>query len=324
MFCIALATYNGERFLPELLTSIQEQTFRSWILLVRDDGSTDGTLSILKERAARDARIELLSSEEQLGPSLNFGRIMRVALNREASYLAFADQDDVWQPEKLATQLRAIEDAETQHGVETPMLVHSDVSVVNETLQTIDPSFRKFSRRHLNTTDPLSTLLAHNFVIGCSTVVNKALLKVAVPVPESAFMHDWWVALLAASAGKLIDIDKPLVQYRQHNSNSIGAGRSSYFRALVELVKGEGRWAQDIETHRRTIEQAHALQQRLQTLSHAVPDRLTKFCNVTGAASSRLSQAMRLATTDTLELPLARKAVFLMRTLATRQARRAA
>lgn len=324
MLCVALATYNGERFLPELLASIQEQTFRSWNLLVRDDGSTDNTEAILQEHAANDPRIVILPSEEQLGPSLNFGRIMQAALNRDAQQVAFADQDDVWLPEKLATQVRAMEDAQSQFGVDTPLLVHSDVSVVDETLQTVDPSFRNFSRRYLNTGDPLRTLLAHNFVIGCSTVINRALLKLAVPVPESAFMHDWWVALIAASSGKLVDIDQPLVQYRQHNNNSIGASRSSYLQALVELVRGEGRWARDIETHRRTIQQAHALRNRLEVTGVGVPDVLDRFCDMTSAGNSRLNQAMRLAATDTLELPLARKTVFLMRTLATRPAKRAA
>ena len=326
VFYIALATYNGERFLPELLSSIQSQSFREWKLLSRDDGSTDDTQLILKERSDRDGRIEVLDETGgQLGASLNFGCVMQAALAGGARYLAFADQDDVWAHEKLARQLHLIQDAENEFGSDTPILVHSDLSVVNERLETLQSSFMKSSRRFRNEGDPLRTLLAHNFVIGCSVVINQSLLELATPVPAGAFMHDWWLALCSAAAGRIVYSDETLVKYRQHDHNSIGAGRSSYTRALWELIR-QDRWRKDLQAHCKTIAQAHAVRNRIAERypDDSIPSALDQFCEATGEASSSLSRALHFVRRRTLQLPLARKAVFLMRTVAANPYRRAA
>ena len=326
MICIALATYNGERFLPELISSLEDQSFREWNLIARDDGSTDSTRSILEERAANDRRFVIVRDpERQLGPSLNFGRVMHTALTDGARYLALADQDDVWHCEKLARQLRQVKDAEAEFGADTPILAHSDLSVVDEQLENLNPSFMKSSRRFRNPTNPLATLLAHNFVIGCSVVINRSLLELATPVPNEAYMHDWWLALCAAAAGRLVYLDEPLVNYRQHENNSIGAGRSSYTRALWELFRRD-RWRKDLQSHCRTVAQAHALKLRLleRFPNESIPPALGQFCGATDETSTRISRAIHFARAPTLQLPFARKAVFLMRTVAANPFRKAA
>ena len=221
---ILLGTYNGVRFVGEQLRSIQDQTVSSWTLLVRDDGSQDGTLEVVAEAARRDERIRFLrDTRGRLGAIGNFGELMRIAHAEGASYVFFSDQDDVWASNKIADQMTYLMGMESRHGQKTPILAYSDLEVVSEQLERIHPSFMGYQGLNHESRDPLRVLLTQNFVTGCASAINRPLLELATPLPADVIMHDWWLALCAAACGEVGYLNSSLLLYRQHKSNQLGA-----------------------------------------------------------------------------------------------------
>lgn len=234
---ILLPTWNGARYLREQLDSLQAQTFTEWQLLVRDDGSTDDTVALLHAAAQDDARIRVLDSLEpraRLGAAANVSALMTTA---RAPYTMLCDQDDRWSPDKVVLTLDRLRGTERTQGAHTPVLVHSDLEVVSEELTAIAPSFWQY-----RSLDPVKgtrfpRLLIRNVAVGCTMGMNAALRTLAAPIPSAAYMHDWWIALVAAAFGEIYAIDRPLLQYRQHGANTIGAGHTlstDVLRVLAE------------------------------------------------------------------------------------------
>lgn len=259
---ILMSTYNGAAYVGEQLESIRRQTVTTWTLLVRDDGSSDGTVAILDATAAADPRVVRLADDAgNLGPAQSFGVLMQAALDRGARYVAFADQDDVWHADKLDVQLQAMAAREQAVGPDDPMLVHTDLSVVDEHLHLIHPSFLAF--QGLGSGGPaLQQLLTQNFVTGCTTLINRPLLQLALPLP-AVVMHDWWLALCAAAAGEIVRVPQSTALYRQHGSNAAGSrGRA---RAALEAVLRPVRWWQRASAaFADTVAQACALEARME------------------------------------------------------------
>lgn len=266
MICILLATCNGERFLPEFLDSLDRQSLSDWQLLIRDDGSTDGTPAILEAAARRDPRVVLIrDTAGRLGAAQNFGALLQHARRLDAEYAFFADQDDVWQSHKLEHQLTLVQQAEAAcGGPQVPCLLHTDLTVVNEYLDTLHPSLAGQAGVAADRAEPspLRLLLSRNFVTGCASVVNRSLMNVALPFPASVVMHDWWTALCAASFGHVQYVPEPLVLYRQHSGNLVGAvDRWQYLRRI-----GAGwirYWKRTMNDFERGVQQARALNGRL-------------------------------------------------------------
>lgn len=261
---LAMATFNGGSFLAEQLSSLRQQTVADWTLLVRDDGSSDDTLDVLRRAASRDTRIEIVTDHRgTLGAIGNFGHLAVLALNRGADRLFFVDQDDMWFPDKLARTCAAIDGAELTHGVDTPVLAHTDLQLVDAKGATIARSFMQFQRVRHEDVDPLRTLLVQNFVTGCATAVNRSLLALSTPVPAVVPMHDWWFALCAAAAGIVVYVPSATLAYRRHDGNAVAV--RGFWRTLNPLRTNWATvWQSGRHTHERTLRQAAALQARLQ------------------------------------------------------------
>lgn len=260
---ILLGTYNGARFLREQLESIQRQTVSHWTLLIRDDGSQDETIEILDRFADQESRaIRLTDQHGRRGAVGNFGELMQRALDFSPDIIFFSDQDDIWSPIKVGEQMSRIEELEKAYGKETPILVHSDLEVVDATLHRVDRSFMHFQGLSHEADEPLRVLLVQNFVTGCATAINLALLRLAIPIPTTAIMHDWWLALCAASCGQLAYSSHPTVFYRQHGQNEIGA--KGWWKLLNPFQTNfQKRWENGTQTFLQTLVQAKALHQRL-------------------------------------------------------------
>jgi len=221
---ILLAAYNGEKYLSEQIQSIQRQTISNWTLFVRDDGSEDHSKDIIEEFVAKDSRIRLVDDKhEGRGAAKNFAALMQVALAEGADAIFFADQDDIWLPHKLSTQLKSLQEMEEQCSPGTPLLCYSDLELVDQHLHQIHPSFMRYEKLRHEPHNPIHVLLTQNLVTGCSVVINRPLLELATPIPNGINLHDWWLAICAAACGRIGFIDQPLVQYRQHSRNHIGA-----------------------------------------------------------------------------------------------------
>jgi rhamnosyltransferase len=222
---IVLSAYNGARYIAEQIESIRAQTQTDWSLAVRDDGSTDETVRIVEQFTRSDHRIHLCRDQRgNLGSPASFGVLLEHAWASGATYIALADQDDVWMPDKLERQLALLKAHEVA-GADHPMLVHSDLAVVDDDLRPLHPSFLRRQRLEHVAVDPLRRLLAQNFVTGCTAVLNRPLLRVVIPMPR-VVMHDWWLAQCAAALGYLLFLPEATVRYRQHSANVLGSRRA--------------------------------------------------------------------------------------------------
>ncbi len=141
---VILAVRNGEHYLPAMLDSLSSQSTRDFNILVRDDGSSDGTLEILETYKPKfEGRLSVIAGEPSGSFMANFGILMR---ETEADYVLFADHDDVWKPEKVELTLRSLKDAEAKYGRSTPIYFATDFAVVNKDLELISPSYWKWKR----------------------------------------------------------------------------------------------------------------------------------------------------------------------------------
>lgn len=259
---VLLATFQGAKYLEEQLESILTQTHPQLHLWIRDDGSTDQTTSILQKWAQTyPQKITLLSSNEHLGVKGNFSELMKLS---QAPYIMFADQDDEWLPNKVEISLNQLKAMERQYGFHLPLLVHTDLKVVNENLEEISPSFWRYAGLNPDQTS-LNRLLSQNVITGCTMLMNRALVDYAYPIPKEAVMHDWWIALIASCFGHIQFVDHPTILYRQHETNDTGAKCYSLWSFLHQSSK-EGQKKRN--SMKATYQQAKCLLERYhQTLS---------------------------------------------------------
>ena len=236
---IVLATYNGAAYLDDQIESIFAQSHQQWRLLVRDDGSSDNTGEILTRYRDRDPdRIILLNDGDgNLGYVQNFSRLLE---SSDGDYVALCDQDDVWLPDKLALSLEKMQDLETRHGIHMPILVFSDLKVVDEALEPIGDSFWDLQYIDPDRAKFFSRILLQNVVTGCTALLNRPLTDLAVPIPEEATVHDWWIALVAAAFGVIEPVRVATVLYRQHGQNSLGVRAfrvGNFHRLALEFLR---------------------------------------------------------------------------------------
>lgn len=241
---VLLACYNGEAFLPPLLSSLRQQDDVSFSVLMQDDGSTDGTFALLRA-ALGDGFALGTEGGRHLGAIGNFLSLMRQST---ADYAALCDQDDVWQPHKLSRCRAAMAQAEARYGADTPILVHSDARLVDGEGRLLQGSF--FAHQGWDgAATGLARLLVQNNVTGCTLMMNAPLRRlVAAHAPaQGLHMHDWFIAQTAAAFGHIVFIPEPLVDYRQHTANVMGASSTSLMRrgakALRQWQQGKQRIA---------------------------------------------------------------------------------
>jgi rhamnosyltransferase len=260
---VLLATYNGSAFIAEQLDSLIAQTEPGWTLLVRDDASTDRTREIVAAYAAKDSRVtELPASLRNQGTTANFDRLLRVACEHGAEYVMLMDQDDVWRADKIERQMALMRAEEARRGAGVPILVHSDLELIDRAGRTIHPSFMAFQHIRNEPSAPLRTLLVQNYVTGCTVLVNRSLLDVALPIPPAAMVHDWWLALVAATVGTIRYDARPTVDYRQHAGNQIGAKR--WRRGVASVWRALRLGRSDAGDFARSLAQASALKARVE------------------------------------------------------------
>lgn len=219
---ILLATYNGEKYIRELLLSLQQQTMSEWTLFVQDDGSDDGTVHILQNVATRDGRVIVVEPECYVGGAMR--NFMSLLERVEADYYMFCDQDDVWLPEKIALTYGAMQRL-TSERRELPIAVCTDLVVVDAGLNPISQSFWKMSDiKAALLAGSLQMLYVHNLATGCTLMINHAAKVCSLPLDKVAMMHDSWIVLCVAAKGGVIEaLLEQTVLYRQHAANVLGA-----------------------------------------------------------------------------------------------------
>ena len=215
---ILMSTYNGERYLAEQIQSIIDQSYPNWTLYIRDDGSTDRTQEIIKKYANQNSRIVFFNEGrvENVGVVRSF---MELLEKTSADCYMFSDQDDVWLADKVKDTLAKLEQNEPG-----PVCVFTDLEIVDQDLKPI----RRMNGDNIWTDFRL--LLFSNCVTGCTMMINEALKQLIhfkTLDYRYVYMHDWWIGLLAAAFGKLVYLNQPTIQYRQHGDNVVGSSKKN-------------------------------------------------------------------------------------------------
>lgn len=219
MIDILLPTYNGAKYLPPLLDSILNQTYNDVRFIVRDDGSKDSTLEVIKGYKNRyPERFTLV--EDRLGNQGTSGSNDVLIKYVTSDYFMFCDQDDIWEPNKIEVCMKEMNRLESQYS-DKPILVCSDACCFDENDNITAPSFFE-SQKFCDVTDNYHKMLALNVVQGATALMNKKVLDVIKYIPKDLF-HDWWVGVIVCYYGKVSYIHQPLLRYRQHSSNVVGA-----------------------------------------------------------------------------------------------------
>lgn len=234
---ILMATYNGETYLRAQLDSLMSQTRRDWTLYVQDDFSTDSTIGIIQEYQNRYDNIRLVEHTSQLGPMKNF---MSMLEQVEADYYFFCDQDDVWMVDKVERSVLELEACEVQNPGK-PAVVFTDLKVVDASLREISPSFWEYMKINPKKLTTFARLGARRLATGCTMCFNRQAKNVSLPVSANAYMHDAWIVLsVSKHSGIIRGIPAPMVLYRQHESNVLGAVGSGLMKKFADL-KNVGR-----------------------------------------------------------------------------------
>ncbi len=236
---IILSAYNGSKYIREQLNSIISQTYNDWKLFVRDDGSGDTTAEILKEyKSKHPGKINIIFDNlGNIGAKKSYTKLINCV--NDADYIAFSDQDDVWHPKKMETLLIRIKKTEGPENY--PAAVFSDLEIVDEYLKPVSDSFYSYTKLSPKIVDS-NVLLFRNVVPGCSMMINKKLASHITWIPDAAVMHDYWIILAAHFLGKISYVNIPLVKYRQHGKNALGAEKHtdksiiSVFKLFYEVI----------------------------------------------------------------------------------------
>ena len=221
MISILMTSFNGERFIGEQIASLLAQTLQDFKLYIQDDKSTDNTFAIVEKYAEKHPdKIHAAQNTENSGcAKLNYIRMMIAHKN---DYLMLCDQDDVWLPDKIEVTLAKMREMEAKYGAKTPLLVHTDLRVVDNELETISPSFKAAMNANYEKTK-LHNQVIQNTLTGCTVMYNRVLAELITEAPTFMAMHDWWLMLIASAFGEIGSLDKQTILYRQHSENEIGA-----------------------------------------------------------------------------------------------------
>ncbi|MDQ0572414.1 glycosyltransferase involved in cell wall biosynthesis [Variovorax paradoxus] len=265
---VALCTRNGARFVAEQVRSICMQDRLPRQIVLSDDGSTDETIGTVRSTlaacgVAESIDLVVLQNSPALGVTRNFEQAVR-ACGHEL--IALSDQDDVWHAGRLARMAARFE-AEPEL-----LLLHTDARLVGSELAPLGTSLfhalevRPAELAAIANGNAFDVLLRRNLVTGATTMFRKELLASALPFPEG-WVHDEWLGAMAAATGRVDVLAEPLIDYRQHASNQIGARRPTLSEKIGKAFVERG------DKHRARLRRAEALLNRLTSLGANVPPK---------------------------------------------------
>lgn len=222
--CVLMSTYNGKKYVREQIDSILHQKDVKISMLIRDDGSQDGTLDILNEYEKKYSQVKVYVGAN-CGACGSFFDLMK-NVKKQHDYYAFADQDDIWLSDKISHAISILEKDNTKPALYCGAykLVDSELKPIgNGKSNKVKPSF--------------GNSLVECIYSGCTGVFNKELLELVIrKIPQNAYMHDWWMYMVASAFGKVYCDETPLMYYRQHDKNVLG-GNTGKIRQTVKRIR---------------------------------------------------------------------------------------
>ena len=237
---IAMCTYNGAKYLQEQLESINLQTRTPDELILCDDASDDGTLEIARKFAASCSfPVRIYVNERNVGSNKNFEKAIG---HCAGDIIALSDQDDIWHAEKLE-RMEEVFLSKPRTG-----LVFTDGEVINESLEPVGYSLWQCyglttaRQKRMREGKPYEVLLLNNVVTGATMAFKSRFRRLVLPIPaDSGLIHDGWIALLIAFAAEVGFIDEPLIKYRLHSNQQVGATRVGFLEMVERARKAEAR-----------------------------------------------------------------------------------
>lgn len=227
MISVAMATFNGEKYLREQIDSILAQTHQNFELVICDDCSTDGTVGILYEYETQDPRIHVYVNESNLGFKKNFERAISLC---KGEYIALSDQDDVWLPEHLETLYKNLGD--------NPLVIGRAVAV-DKDLNSLGFCTRSDDFYLSESSDgQFLQILYSNFVQGCVCLFSKATCGFIFPVPEEQKFHDYWIGLSVLASEYKISYTPAVISYYRLHDNNVDGRRQS----IPQILKDRKRY----------------------------------------------------------------------------------
>ena len=221
---VLISTYNGEKYLKELMDSVLNQDIKQLTLIIRDDGSNDNTLKILSRYSSK--KYIKIFFEKNIGIIQSFFKLLKIS-SPNSDYYAFCDQDDIWMKDKLSRAINKL----NEFSEEIPLMYCSRTILANDKLNII--RYSKIPRKPPS----FSNALVENIATGCTIVINNSARKLILKqIPSSALMHDWWIYLTVSAFGKVIYDIEPKILYRQHFSNTIGV-ETNFIRKWNKRIK---------------------------------------------------------------------------------------
>lgn len=263
---VALCTHNGERYIEAQMRSILDQDRPPAEIVLSDDSSVDSTVAIVERVVAEwgpeAPRLIILRNPEPLGVVLNFEQAVRATTG---DLIALCDQDDVWHPGRLRALVGRFE-----RNPEL-LLVHSDARLVDDRgvplghslLEALEVTSTELEE--IRSGRAFGALLKRNLVTGATVVASRSLIDRAVPFPEP-WVHDEWLAVVAAATGELELVRDELIDYRQHGANQIGVRKLSIPQKIRRLFEPRD------DRYRYLTRRAEVLVARLADLGTLVPD----------------------------------------------------
>lgn len=216
--CVVLATYNGEKYLAQMLDSLMNQSRKADLVVAVDDGSKDSSVEILKSYVGK-LPLEIEVHSENQGHRAAFGRALEIADSKTSptDLIALADQDDIWHAQKLETLEKAILD---KIGFKAD-LVYGDAQIIDSEGGIVAKSWRL--KDHIDVTNSMARQIAGiNNVTGCLSLFSAELLKDILPIPANVTVHDRWIAMLALRRRGVKSIPDVVLSYRIHENNAVG------------------------------------------------------------------------------------------------------
>ncbi len=244
MVQVLMSTYNGEKYLRQQIDSVLNQSYKNIVLLIRDDGSTDSTVDILKEYSKKYTNI-MYYEGTNIGVQASFFDLME-KVDEKASFIATCDQDDVWFEDKVevaVTQLKRIEG---------PGLYCCRTQLTDEMLIPLVENIRKKQPKIT-----FGNAMIENICTGCTMVINRNLYNfVKGKWPQKSVIHDWWFYQVALCFGDVFYDNEPHIYYRQHENNVIGLD-SNRFQLIKRQIKSlksfKGKYTKQMEEFMETF-----------------------------------------------------------------------
>lgn len=273
---VLMSTYNGEKYLVEQLDSIFQQVDVNVHLLIRDDGSTDSTVAILQEYKTKYKSAVEVVEGHNVGWKKSFQTLIQEAAKRytDCKYFAFADQDDIWLPEKLSRAVSLLNTLPYGPGLYcSNQFIYKDgkkCGLIFKESGIVSPK----------------GCLVRNYATGCTILFNDNLLRcLAVGSPKINIAHDYWCYMVATLCGSVVIDDQAYILYRQHSSNQIGAEKNwlgtwrNRLKSISKLIGNHNR-----EAMAKELARLHG--------DHMTPEgraAVDKLANYRSTLSNRLS-----------------------------------